>query len=431
MPTIRLIPSTYYLSNSSYLSVSNAGNMYANTDSTNYATVTNSRTSTTSYYIYVRGFNFDAIPEGATVNSFTIRLKGNYSGGYSQVMYLYDGTSTSFGASERAFSSTVTTHTFEPTKTWEEIVAAGSDFGIRINCRRNSRNTTAYIYIYGAEIEVDYTVPVQYNVTIQNSTSASVTSSDTAPYEGDDVIISADTLSGITLKDNGVDVTSQFVQGGSASLSKAAESETHSGIQSGSGYAEYAIGRTAEDPYSSSSNMYSSSGSTGHVDYAFDFSEIPSGAAIQSVEVKVYGHRESSTTDSSHVANVQLMSGSTNKGDDQDFTSTSSQTITISNPGTWTRAELQSAILRFTVGYYGGLVCGITWTVTYEMDGYTYTISNITADHTIVVAAASVALPIRVKQNGAWVTPSKVLVKNNNAWVQTTTILVKDNGTWK
>ena len=431
MPTIRLIPSTYYLSNSSYLSVSNAGNMYANTDSTNYATVTNSRTSTTSYYIYVRGFNFDAIPEGATVNSFTIRLKGNYSGGYSQVMYLYDGTSTSFGASERAFSSTVTTHTFEPTKTWEEIVAAGSDFGIRINCRRNSRNTTAYIYIYGAEIEVDYTVPVQYNVTIQNSTSASVTSSDTAPYEGDDVIISADTLSGITVKDNGVDVTSQFVQGGSASLSKAAESETHSGIQSGSGYAEYAIGRTAEDPYSSSSNMYSSSGSTGHVDYAFDFSEIPSGAAIQSVEVKVYGHRESSTTDSSHVANVQLMSGSTNKGDDQDFTSTSSQTITISNPGTWTRAELQSAILRFTVGYYGGLVCGITWTVTYEMDGYTYTISNITADHTIVVAAASVALPIRVKQNGAWVTPSKVLVKNNNAWVQTTTILVKDNGTWK
>ena len=92
---------------------------------------------------------------------------------------------------------------------------------------------------------------------------------------------------------------------------------------------------------------------------------------------------------------------------------------------------MQDAILRFTVGYYGGLVCGITWTVTYEMDGYTYTISNITADHTIVVAAASVALPIRVKQNGAWGTPSKVLVKNNNAWVQTTTILVKDNGTWK
>ena len=431
MPTIKLIPSTYYLSNSSYLRVTNEDNMYDNTDSTNYATVTNSRTSTSSYYIYVRGFNFDAIPEGATVNSFTIKLKGNYSGGYSQVMYLYDGTSTSFGASERAFSSTVTTHTFEPTKTWEEIVAAGSDFGIRINCRRSSRNTIAYIYIYGAEIEVDYTVPVQYNVTIQNSTSASVTSSDTAPYEGDDVIISADTLSGITVKDNGVDVTSQFVQGGSASLSKAAESETHSGIQSGSSYAEYAIGRTAEDPYSSSSNMYSSSGSTGHVDYAFDFSEIPSGAAIQSVEVKVYGHRESSTTDSSHVANVQLMSGSTNKGDDQNFTSTSSQTITISNPGTWTRAELQSAILRFTVGYYGGLVCGITWTVTYEMDGYTYTISNITADHTIVVVSSGPSYTLYAKVNGVWKQATAVYVKRNGSWVEASDVLVKDNGTWK
>lgn len=405
--------------------------MYTNTDSTNYATVTNSRTSTSSYYIYVRGFNFDAVPANAIINSFTIKLKGNYSGGYSQVMYLYDGTSTSFGASERAFSSTVTTHTFEPTKTWEEIVAAGSDFGIRINCRRSSRNKTAYIYIYGAEIEVDYTVPVQYNVTIQNSTSASVTSSDTAPYEGDDVIISADTLSGISVKDNGVDVTNQFVQGGSASLSKAAESETHSGLQSGSGYAEYAIGRTAEDPYSSSSNMYSSSGSTGHVDYAFDFSEIPSGAAIQSVEVKVYGHRESSTTDSSHVANVQLMSGSTNKGDDQDFTSTSSQTITISNPGTWTRAELQSAILRFTVGYYGGLVCGITWTVTYEMDGYTYTISNITADHTIVVVSSGPSYTLYAKVNGTWRQASKVLVKQNGSWVEASDVLAKDNGTWK
>lgn len=46
MATIRLIPSTYYLSNSSYLSVSNANNMYANTDSTNYATIRNTRTST-------------------------------------------------------------------------------------------------------------------------------------------------------------------------------------------------------------------------------------------------------------------------------------------------------------------------------------------------------------------------------------------------
>lgn len=402
--------------------------MYTNTDSTNYATVTNSRTSTTSYYIYVRGFNFDAVPADAIINSFTIKLKGNYSGGYSQVMYLYDGTSTSFGASERSFSSTVTTHTFEPTKTWEDIVAAGSDFGIRINCRRSSRNTTAYIYIYGAEIEVDYTLPVYHSVTLNNSTSVNVVVSDANPLEGTDVTVSADTISGITVKDNGVDVTSQFVQGASGTATSYPESYSTSGSISGTHY-QQCIGVGVDGSSVSGNDYASSSGSTAHIDYSFDFSEIPTGATIQSVSVRVKGHCES-TSSSSEVATLRLYSGSTAKGSESEFTSTSDETITMS-AGTWTQAELQDAILRFTIGYYGGAISGVTWSVTYEMDGYIYTISNITADHTIVVAAASVALPIRVKQNGAWVTPSKVLVKNNNAWVQTITILVKDNGTWK
>ena len=82
MATIKLVPSTYYLSNSYYLSVSNASNMYDDTDSTNYATITNSRTSTSSYYIYIRGFNFTDVPENAVVSDFTIRVKCNYSNGY-------------------------------------------------------------------------------------------------------------------------------------------------------------------------------------------------------------------------------------------------------------------------------------------------------------------------------------------------------------
>ena len=428
MPTIKLIPSTYYLSNSSYLSVSNASNMYTDTSSTTHATVTNSRTSTSSYYIYVRGFNFDDIPAGAIINSFTIRLKGNYSGGYSQVMYLYDGTSTSVGRSENSFSSTLTTHTFEPTSSWEEIVQMGSDFGIRINCRRSSRNQTSYIYIYGAEIEVDYTLPIYHNVSLTNYTSATAEVSGTSPLEGSEVNISIDTLDGIIVTDNGTDVTSQFVRGVGGTLSNTAVSQTHSGIQSGESYASYAVGNTAEDPYTSTSNMYASSSSTGHVDYAFDFSDIPSGATIQSVEVRVYGHRESSTTDSTHVANIQLMSGSTEKGTDQDFTSTSNQLITISDPGTWTRAELQEAVLRFTVGYYGGLVCGITWEVTYEVDGYVYTISNITTDHTIVVTYSQRTY---IKVNGVWVEAEMVYIKDNGAWKPAEKIHFKTNGTWK
>ena len=435
MPTIRLIPSTYAVSSTSYLSVSNASNMYHNTDNTTYATITNTNASTSSRYLYLRGFNFDDIPSGAVINSFEVKIKGRETSLSTSTSYaprLANGTSAlsnttasqNFGTSEKTI--TIPTGAL----TWQQIVNYGDSFTIMVYVRRSNRNTTGYFYCYGAEIEVDYTIPIQHNVTLTNSTTANVSVSDTTPMEGDDVEVFSDTVTGIAVTDSGVDVTSQFVQGASDSLEKTAESQTHSGISSGSSYAEYAIGRTAEDPYSSTNNMYASSGSTGHVDYAFDFSDIPAGVSIQSVEVKVYGHRENSTVDSSHVANIQLMSGSTNKGDDQNFTSTSNQLITISNPGTWTRDELQSAVLRFTVGYYGGLVCGITWTVTYESSGYVYTISNITTDHVIIVSYASTQ-KVFVKVNGSWVEGSKLYVKVNGSWVESSTVYVKDNGNWK
>ncbi len=433
MATIRLIPSTYAVSSTSYLSVSNAANMYANTDSTTYATITNTYASTSSRYLYLRGFNFDDIPSGAVINSFTVKIKG-YEGGLStSTSYaprLANGTSalSNTTATQNFGTSTKTITIPTGSLTWEQIVNYGSNFTIMVSVRRNSRNTTGYFYCYGAEIEVDYTIPVHHSVTLSNSTSANVTISETNPTEGDDVIVVTDTIAGITVTDNGTDVTSQFTQGATETISKSASDQTNSGLQSGSSYAEYAVGHTAEDPYSSTSNMYAND--EGYVDYAFDFSDIPSGATIRDVSVRVYGHRENATIDDSHIANVQLMSGSTNKGIDEDFTSTSNQLITISDPGTWTRAELQSAKLRFTVGYYGGLVCGITWDVTYEVAGYTYTISNIAADHTIVVSLAQ-TMNMRVKQGGSWVTPKKVLVKQSGTWHETSKILAKSNGTWK
>lgn len=435
MATIRLIPSTYAVSSASYLSVSNAANMYHNTDNTTYATITNTNASTSSRYLYLRGFNFDDIPAGAVINSFTVKIKGYESGLSTSTSYAPRLANRTSALSNTTASSNFNTsaHTITiPTGalTWEQIENYGSNFTIMVYVRRASRNTTGYFYCYGAEIEVDYTIPISHNVSLTNNTTANASVSDTNPTEGDDVTVTTDTLEGIIVTDNGTDVTSQFVQGQSASESQAAESQTHSGIQSGSSYAEYAVGRTAEDPYSSTSNMYASSSSTGHVDYAFDFSAIPAGATIQSISVKVYGHRENSSIDSTHVANIQLMSGTTTKGDDQDFTSTSNAMITISNPGTWTREELQSAVLRFTVGYYGGLVCGITWTVEYESSGYVYTISNIVADHAIVFSVSGTSYTVRVKDNGTWKTPSKILVRQNGSWVLATKVLAKSGGTW-
>ena len=427
MATMRLVPSTYYLSSSSYLSVSNASNMYDDCDSTNYATITNSRTSTTSYYAYIRGFDFDSIPSGAIVNSFTIKIKCNYSGGYSQAMYLYDGTSTSYGSSD-SISSTVTTHEFTCSHTWEDVVACGSDFGIRINCRRSSRNTTAYVYVYGAEIEVDYTMPVAATVTSTLSGNGTISPSGaTSTYEGAEyeLTITPTTKSDtVTATKNGVDITSQLVAHGAGSTITATPADvTTSSVQSGSSYAEYAVGHSAESPSSSgtSSNMYASSGSTGYAEYTFDFSSIPSGAVIEDIEVRCYGHRENSSIDSTHVSQCAIYNGSTAISDAEDFPSTSNSIITLT-PNTMP-SSMDDVTVRHFVGYYDGLVLGISFDVTYStgsgIDHYTYTFT-VSGDATIAVTigGSGGGTKFYIKESTGWEQYSKLWKKTSSGWVE-------------
>ncbi len=164
MATIRLTPSTYAVSSTSYLSVSNASNMYANTDNTTYATITNTNASTSSRYLYLRGFNFSSIPQDAVITSFTVKIKGYESGLATSTSYaprLANGTSalsnttatTNFGTSTKTI--TIPTGAL----TWQQIVNYGSNFTIMVYVRRNNKNTTGYFYCYGAEIEVEYDVP--------------------------------------------------------------------------------------------------------------------------------------------------------------------------------------------------------------------------------------------------------------------------------
>ena len=403
--------------------------MYADTDSTTYATVTNSRTSTSSYYIYVRGFNFDDVPSNAVVSDFTIRLKGYYSGGYSQNMYLYDGTSTSMGSAS-SLDSSADTYDFTCNYSWEDVVAAGSDFGIRINCRRASRNTTSYIYIYGAEIEVTYTIPTPRSLTVSLSGNGTVSPSGTSTvYDGDEVEITitpttkTDT---VTITHNGTDVSSQLVAHGPGStITAVPDNVTTSSVQSGSSYAEYAVGYSAESPSSSgtSSNMYASSDSTGYAEYTFDFSGIPSGAVIEDIEVRCYGHRESSTIDSTHVSQCAIYDNGTAISDAEDFPSTSNSIITLTP--TTMPSSMDNVTVRHFVGYYGGLVLGISFVVTYStgtgLDHYTYTFT-VSGDATIaVVIGAAATQKFYVKQNGTWVEDTSVVAvykKVNGSWVE-------------
>lgn len=405
--------------------------MYTNTDSDTYATVTNSRASTSSYYIYLRGFNFDDIPSAAVVTSFTVKLRARESGvstSSSYKPYLADGTSAINGSCD-AITTTVATHTFTGlTADWDDIKAMGSDFGIRINCRRASRNTTGHMYIYGAEIEVTYTLPASATVTSTLQGNGTISPSGAySTYEGEEytlTITPTNKSDAVTATKDGADITSQLVAHGTgATITATPEDVTTHSIQSGSSYAQYAIGHSAESPSSSgsSSNMYASSGSTGYAEYTFDFSAIPSGATIESIEVRCYGHRESSTIDSSHVSQCVLYNGSTAISEEVDFPTTSNSIITLEPNTTVSRSDLDNITIRHFVGYYGGLVLGISFDVTYStgtgIDHYTYTYT-VAGDAVIAVVIGGSSATLYFKVNGVWTLASKAYVKMNGAWVQ-------------
>lgn len=191
----------------------------------------------------------------------------------------------------------------------------------------------------------------------------------------------------------------------------------------------YAIGHTAESPYSTSntSNTYCKDGTNdsttqGWMNYPFDFSSLPDDAEVTAVEVKCYGATESTSENARH-ADVSLWCGNEQKGTTQQFASTSNSTMTLSDTGEWTREDLQDAWVRFGVGYYGGRILGITWKVTYNHGGtlhhYTYSY-GINGDATIVVTigGGSSQPKIFVKINGTWTQFSKAYKKVNGSWVE-------------
>ena len=422
MATIKLTPSTYYLSSTSYLSVSNAANMYADTSSDTYATVTNSRASTTSYYIYLRGFNFGALPEGAIVSGFTVRLKARESGvstSTSYKPYLANGT-TAINGSCDVITTTAATHEFTGISAdWDDIVGYGSDFGIRINCRRASRNTTGYMYIYGAEIEVTYTLPVYHSVTVSNSTSATVTASDANPLEGTDVEVRASTVSGIVVKDNGVDVTSQFTQ-------RSETAESYSVVNVGS----YGFNLNGSTGYYVSNNAgVDKSAAVCRVDF-----HVPVAATItftyinyaeQGYDFGVFGNIDVALSDSYYAAGssgATITDSSYKRAcNTSSYNSSSAQTLTYDmsagDHSIWVKFSKDdgSASNNDTLQFKVSITLDEPFTPsTY----WGYGITNITADHAIVVTASSSGPELYVKSGSSWIQVSKAFKKVSGSWQQ-------------
>lgn len=348
------------------------------------------------------------------------------------------------------------------------------DNGTNIMSNIVSVGSGVYRYTINA-IAADHTITVQeavrYSVTASSSysavtiepTTASVIEghSQTFVITGDeDTDLSAD----ITLKDNGVDVTSQMVRAmGETGSTTAhlgtfdADNSDYVGI-----YNNYAAtnaeGNSAAEALASSATTRSSfypatgEGQTLTIVYNIPVTGIPEGSTIQSVicsgvcSTAYAGSGYSLTT-------LQLYAGSVPKGEATTYTKANAgASVEVVDGGTsWTNAELATAKLvmhgvrnntnsnnddtgiRDNMNMHGADIV-----VTYNMPGgYTYTITNIQSSHTLTITevpATYYTVNASSSYQEATITPATQSVRQNHtAKLQISAesiydIVVKDNG---
>ena len=437
MAQMRLTPTTYSVS-STNLTVADASNMYNNTDNDTYATVTNTYTGTTSYYIYISGFDFNAIPEAATVNSFTVKFKARESGVSTSTNYrpmLMNGTGTTLTGTCNMPSTTATVLEFTGvTATWDTIKGYGNNFSIRINCRRNSRNTTGYMYIYGAEILVDYfaeEATVTSSLTGNGTINPNGTTSTYVGMDYDLTIVPDVITDEITVIHDGIDVSSQVVahypdSGGTISSPLGAFTLVSGSFNSsGSTYFQGLVGKGV-DASTTTSNYYS--GGSGVIAvFTYDMPiTIPSNATVERVYCQVNGHAES-TSNSSEYMCAMLISGSTELTDELNFKSigTSNTTQTLECETLPTIAQLENLQLQCRLGYYGGAINGATVYVVYSVPSsadpeyflYSFTVTGNSTIQ-VTIGGSSEGPVIYIKTNGSWSPFTKAYKKISGTWVQ-------------
>lgn len=475
--TLTFIPSSFDNVNSNIAAIDSsngAENGLTNSNSSTRAAFTSNTAANSTTSIY---YNFDcsSIPQGATIVSISCSFKAVASSSYfnTRICQLCSGTTKKGSGTtitNTSINNTVNEQTIADTGSWtrQEL----NNIKILLEAIRGSSTNAFTISFYGATLTINYEFNgILYSINSEldtNNINSISPEGLTEVSRGDsyELNIYGNSINNIQVLDNNVDVKNLLVQHqvtqGDITETSIPQSNFETGLSvsnanfyissstSTTQRLQDAIGHSAESPATQpSSNQWTyvkdnnNNTATGWAIYSFDFSAIPQNAIIQSVEVKCYGARENTTVDSTHKAMIGLYSGTTLKSTEQEFTSTSASIITISNPGTWTRSELQNAKLRFTVAYYGGWIGGITWNVVYKLPDegeyyWTYTLNGINKDHDILItdtySGTKYDVDTRLNTQIATVNTQHRSVKENDPFTliiycsNIDVITIKDNG---
>lgn len=393
---------------------------YTNADDTQY-TRFNGTASTTGYVYFT--FDTSEIPAGATITSVTARGKARVSNTTrvsSTVMQLYANTTAK--GSNRTFASTTASTQTITAGSWTRTEL--NNLRLRIGGTFSSSTSSKRIDFYGADVTVTYTVTA-YEVTASGDGTLNPSGTETVE-SGESYVL---TISGLsskpTVKDNNVDVTSSLTETTEVTDSLIPNGNTISGWYSNAG-----LTNMYDDADSDTRATFQlAGGSTGTVYLDMTDISIPSGATIKSVSCQATLEFGRNGSTSGFTSSCRMYAGNTAKGSSYNWVSSGSsdkaKTTYDLTVGSWTANEINNARFYLTATNNASstrryvYIYGVTFNVTYESDGvtYVYTLSNVSADHTIVVTAAA-SNKIFVKLNGTWTQATKAYKKVNGSWVE-------------
>ena len=419
--TISAHPASYDTEHHSYASISSSypiTNAYTDSDSTNYCQVSWKTGSQAETYVYLR-FDFSAIPVNATIRSVTAKAKGyvnttNSSRVTTRQMQL--ATGTTLKGSALTISNSTTEQTFSNVGTWTRSELQNA--GVRFYVKRGTSNTssTYQLRMYGATMTVTYEwEETTYTITVTNSTTATVTPASQDVVQGENAEIHADSVSGVTVTDNGTDVTSQFVYHSGSTGEYTIENRGAYGFSLSNGY--YVSQNKGVNESAAVCRVHftvpvTSTVTFTYINYAeesYDFGVFGNLDTALSTDYYEAGSYGATITDSSY--KLACNSSTYNKS--------STQTLTYSNVSAGEHyIDVKFSKDNASAANNDTLQFQVAVTYNQAINYYSYTISNVQADHTIVVSSSSGGPVLYLKVNGSWTAVSAVYQKVNGSWVQ-------------
>ena len=375
------------------------------------------------------GFNCDDIPSDATITNVTLSERASMStsstGYVSQAtLQLYSGT-TAKGSATSILKTTAQYFNVDGGSNW--TVAEIKNCRLRAYAKRGSRNTSSQytMRLFGGTLTVNYTLNgMIYTITTTTDSEEIIAPSTQEVYEGRScsVSVTTDSLDNHIITDNNTNVTNQFTYvppdtGGT--MTRYPDGYITEGTISGLNYRS-AVGHGVDNPSTNTTMDATPNASTSAtIYYTFDFSDLPDSATISSMSIQV----RYMVNNTSYAQTIRPYKGTSGVGTEVTLTSTSQTTTSITNYGTWTAAELKSdPRIGLSLSFSGAIITGITWSVTYtanEPARYKYILSNVQADHNIVLVVTQGAVgTFYIKQNGIWNEVSKIYLKQNGSWVE-------------